>query len=106
MSSFELLALIVFFLLGYWIVSAIWPKRRGAPGSDDEPSGGPGSAWPDVLGVSPNASVEEIRRAYEAQLGKYQPDKVAELGPERREVARRMVERIDAAYAEALRARS
>jgi uncharacterized protein YndB with AHSA1/START domain len=32
MGALELLAIVVFFLIGYWVVSAIWPaKKTGAP---------------------------------------------------------------------------
>ena len=105
MTNFELLATVVLFLVGYWVVSAFWPKRRReaeaqAPG--DPPAG---ETWYQVLGVSPTATPGEIERAYRARLEEYQPDKVAGLGPELQAVARKMTERINAAYAAGLDAR-
>ena len=105
MTNFELLAAVVLFLVGYWLVSAFWPKRdrqakAQAPG---EPRAG--ETWHQVLGVSPAATREEIERAYRARLKEYLPDKVTRLGPELQAVARRMTERINAAYGAALDAR-
>jgi len=101
MTSFELLAIVVLFLLGYWLVSAIWPKLSRKDDAQDPA----GERWHDVLGVSPGASTDEIEQAYRTQLEKYHPDKVAQLGPELQIVARRMTERIEAAYAQARKAR-
>lgn len=101
MTSFELLAIVVLFLVGYWLVSAIWPRLW----RKDDATAPAGENWHEVLGVSPGASVDEIERAYRAQLEQYHPDKVAQLGPELQIVARRMTERIDAAYARARAAR-
>jgi hypothetical protein len=28
MSAYELLAVVVFFLVGYWAVDAFWPKKK------------------------------------------------------------------------------
>ena len=33
MDGFELLAAVVFFLIGYWVVDFFWPKKK----SGDEP---------------------------------------------------------------------
>jgi DnaJ-domain-containing protein 1 len=114
MGSYEILAAIVFFFVGYWAVSAVWPGRRSAadassspdteqtksPGKADSDSGKP---WHEVLGVSPTAAMSEITQAYRAQMGKYHPDKVAQLGPEIQNTAQEMTKRINAAYDEAQR---
>jgi DnaJ like chaperone protein len=105
MAALELLAVVVLFLVGYWLVSALWtklPRGRDAPA----PTGAPtGEGWHQVLGVAPDATADEIERAYRARLEQYGPEKVAELGPEVQAVARQMTERINAAYAQALAAR-
>ena len=36
MGSFELIAVIVFFLIGYWIVDYLWSKKKSDPGNEDE----------------------------------------------------------------------
>ena len=109
MGSFEVFAAIVFFILGYIIVSAVWPKR--SPGQTNSGSaapdapGGTSTAWHEVLGVSPDATAEDIRQAYSLQMSKYHPDKVAELGPEIQRLAQQMTQRLNVAYEQALKSR-
>ena len=113
MGSFEAFAAIVFFILGYIIVSAVWPKRSpgqansgsAAPDSHLDAPSGTSTAWHEVLGVSPDATAEDIRQAYSLQMSKYHPDKVAELGPEIQSVARQMTQRLNVAYEQALKSR-
>lgn len=39
MDGFELLAVVVFFLIGYWVVDYFWPKKGtgGSPQDRDPP---------------------------------------------------------------------
>ena len=43
MDGFELLAVVVFFLIGYWVVDYFWPKKKtgAAPGEDVPNEKGP-----------------------------------------------------------------
>ena len=59
-------------------------------------------AW-DILGVSPEAEVEEIRKAYRALAIQNHPDRVANLGPEFVKVAEEKFKRIQQAYEEVRR---
>jgi uncharacterized protein YndB with AHSA1/START domain len=34
MSGYELLAVVVFFLIGYWMVDYFWPKKKAAPAGE------------------------------------------------------------------------
>ena len=43
MSGFELIAVVVFFLVGYWVVDFLWPKKKKPP-DDSQDSDPPGSA--------------------------------------------------------------
>ena len=52
-----------------------------------------------VLEVSPNATDEEIRKAYRRMSMKHHPDKVAHLGPEFQKTATAKFQRVSAAYA-------
>lgn len=68
-------------------------------------SGGPSQekksvpkAWNDVLDVTLDASLEEIRKAYKKKIGQYHPDKVSGLGPEFTVIAERMAKEINDAY--------
>lgn len=51
-----------------------------------------------VLGITPSASVEEIKKAYRSMAMKYHPDKVAGLGPEFEQSANEKFRRINEAY--------
>lgn len=50
-----------------------------------------------VLGVSRNASPEEIRAAYRREMVNYHPDKVAHLGKELQELAKTKAQEINRA---------
>jgi DnaJ like chaperone protein len=56
-----------------------------------------GRAW-EILGVSPQASVEEIKAAYRQLTMQNHPDKVANLGPEFVKVAEEKFKAIQEAY--------
>jgi len=100
MEGFELVAVVVFFLIGYWIVDFFWPKKKaGAPCAPAS-----GESWHDVLGVSPQASVEQIREAYLAKSAEHHPDRAFDQGPEAREAAQRMTRRLNDAFEQAMRA--
>ena len=51
-----------------------------------------------VLGLSRNASLEEIKTAYKSLANKYHPDKVVHLGEEFRALAENKFKEIQAAY--------
>ena len=51
-----------------------------------------------TLGVSENASVQEIKDAYRKQMHKFHPDKAAKLGPDFVEIANQKTKEINYAY--------
>ena len=57
------------------------------------------SAW-QVLELEPGASRDDIRRAYQAKIRQYHPDRVANAAPELQQLAERRTKEINAAYAE------
>lgn len=52
-----------------------------------------------ILGTQENASAEEIKLAYHSKMKQYHPDKVAHLGQELQDVARKKAVEINHAYA-------
>ncbi|OAN19006.1 molecular chaperone DjlA [Photobacterium jeanii] len=54
----------------------------------------------DVLGVSPSASAQELKRAYRKQMNEHHPDKLAAKGlpPEMMELAKQKAQELQAAY--------
>src|SRR5687767_70275 len=108
MGGYELIAVVVFFLVGYWLVDFFWPKKKTDAAPVPAPAPGtPGdeAPWHEVLGVSPDADVEQIRKAYEDKSIQFDPSRVAGRGTEQ-ETALRMTRRINDAFAAAMRARS
>src|SRR5205823_376714 len=57
--------------------------------------------WWDLLGVSPNASMEEIARSYRRTIQKCHPDRVLGLAPEFLELAENRTKALNAAYDQA-----
>ena len=102
MSGNEIMVSLVFLLLGYWIVSFFLQGKPKMPAQEPQSSM---QTWPGVLSVEANASVDEIRAAYQALMSQYHPDKVAALGAELRELAERKSKEITVAYREAMRSR-
>ena len=106
MEGFELIAVIVFFLIGYWIVDYFWPKKK----TDADAAPGPGQPapveaqpWHEVLGVRPDAGTEQIREAYLAKSAEHHPDRAFNQGAEAREAALRMTRKLNDAFEQAMR---
>ena len=73
---------------------------------ENSDSNRPPQNWYEVLGVTANASLDQIRTAYRKRMALYHPDKVSALGPEFSVVAERMTKEINAAYERGIAARS
>jgi len=58
--------------------------------------------WHVVLGVSPSATADEIRRAYRAQIKQNHPDRVHGMSSVFRELAEQQTKKLNSAYEEAL----
>jgi preprotein translocase subunit Sec63 len=100
MSGTEIIVFVVFLLLGYWIVFAFLERKRKPHPTESQPAT---QNWHHVLSVDANASVEQIRAAYQILMSQYHPDKVESLGQELRELAERKSKEITVAYREAMR---
>lgn len=95
---------IVLLLLAFWFVKRIiggssqtgnYNSRRPRQG-EPEPSAGKDPYK--VLGVSRNATPEEIKSAYRKQAQRYHPDRVSHLGEELQQLAKQKFLEIQKAY--------
>jgi uncharacterized membrane protein YkvA (DUF1232 family) len=95
---------IVLLLLAFWLVKRIiggssqtgnYNSRRPRQG-EPEPSAGKDPYK--VLGVSRNATPEEIKSAYRKQAQRYHPDRVSHLGEELQQLAKQKFLEIQKAY--------
>lgn len=59
----------------------------------------------DILGISPEADLESIKKAYHRKAAQYHPDKVNHLGEELQQLAKEKFQEIQWAYETVMRAR-
>jgi DnaJ-domain-containing protein 1 len=120
MTGAEIFIIIAGFVVGFLVISVFVRSRpsgvdpRDAQGAQGDRPGShepeevpsqpqPPRAWFDVLEVEEAATEEDIAAAYRRQMGRYHPDKAANLGRDIRELAEARAKEINAAYAEARR---
>jgi hypothetical protein len=70
--------------------------------SGDMPGSDKPAEWHEILGVSPTASLDEIKRAYRGLISQYHPDRVDGMAPEVRELCENKSKELNAAYQKAL----
>lgn len=115
MSGIEIVVILFGLFLGYWLVSKFLlggSTAKPSVGRAQESKGDsgivdvvPAAGWNEILHVSREAPLDEIRQAYKTLIGQYHPDKVASLGEELRALAEHKSKEITKAYREALRVR-
>jgi len=81
------------------------PRRQQQQTDDTEPGRQQGTATAaapkdpyTILGLSPGASAEDIRKAYHRLANQYHPDKVTHLGEEFQKLAEKRFKEIQQAY--------
>jgi DnaJ-domain-containing protein 1 len=62
----------------------------------------PDEPWYEVLGVSPNATQDDIKSAYREKIKQYHPDKVSGLGEKLKALAEFETQKLNAAKDEGL----
>ena len=91
------------FFVGYAFISLVVSDKKDKNEVSDENNSDSGKMWFDILEVSPNATLEEIKKAYLDKITKYHPDKVVSLGKELQLLAEEKTKEINEAYNEALK---
>jgi hypothetical protein len=103
-------AVILFGLVaGYWFVSKLFfgptPAKTQPKPASTAPAADAERGWQEILGVSAQATADQIREAYKRLISQYHPDKVDNLGQELKDLAEHKTREITAAYREAMRSR-
>jgi preprotein translocase subunit Sec63 len=104
MVSSEVLVTVLAGIIGFgviwYLMGMITDKFSTGPASPPPP---PSSSqarpeWADVLGVAPDASRDDVKRAYLQKIEEFAPGRLAILGPEMRKVAEERLQQINLAF--------
>ena len=85
--------IVIWFLMGQ-ITERFSTGNAPAP----EPPSPSNPEWADVLGVAPDATHEDIKRAYMRKIEEFEPNRLAALGPEMRKLAEERLQQINLAF--------
>ena len=96
----RLIALAVIAFVAFRILRDLYQKFRNMYSPKSSPTGESTRAAYEVLGVNPDASLPEIKEAYQTLIQKYHPDRVDDMGPELKEIADAKTKEINQAYQE------
>ncbi len=88
------------FIVIWYLMGLITDKfsTGPAPGSPPPPPPSSRPEWADVLGVAPDASRDDIKRAYLKKIEEFAPSHLAALGPEMRKLAEERLQQINLAF--------
>jgi preprotein translocase subunit Sec63 len=93
------LAGIIGFVVIWYVMGMITDKFSTGPApAPPPPSSQSRPAWADVLGVAPDASREDVKRAYLRKIEEFEPNRLAALGPEMRKLAEERLQQINLAF--------
>ena len=100
MVSSEALVTVLAGIIGFiviWYLMGMITERFSAGGAPaQQPAQRP--EWADVLGVAPDASREDVKRAYLQKIKEFEPGRLAALGPEMRKLAEQRLQQINLAF--------
>jgi len=100
MDSGEVLVMVLAGGIGFiviWFLMGQITERFSTGGAlAQEPAQRPD--WAEVLGVAPNASRDDVKRAYLQKIEEFEPGRLAALGPEMRKLAEERLQQINLAF--------
>ena len=127
MTWIQIISIVFCAVLGYWLVAVLMPllaktkenysetpnagQQHGPGMGEDKPSNdatGQSTAlrWFEILEVRADSSAPEIAAAYRKKISQYHPDRVAQMGPDIRQLAERRSIEINRAYDTAMKPRA
>jgi hypothetical protein len=83
-------------------LSPEWRGDAGGVAAEDLTEAAGRTDWPLVLGVSPTATLDEVKQAYKGLIKKNHPDRVNDMSPSFVRLAEAETKKLNVAYAEAL----
>ena len=90
--------IIIWFLMGQ-ITEKFSTGGASAQNPNQQPAQPPSRPeWADILGVAPDATREDIKRAYLRKIEEFEPNRLAALGPEMRRLAEERLQQINLAF--------
>jgi len=94
------LAGIIGFVVIWYLMGMITDKFSMGPAPAPPPPSSSQSQpeWADVLGVAPDASRDDVKRAYLQKIAEFEPGRLAALGPEMRKLAEERLQQINLAF--------
>jgi len=92
------LAGIIGFVVIWYVMGMITDKFSTGPAPAPPSSSQSRPAWAHVLGVAPDASREDVKRAYLRKIEEFAPNRLAALGPEMRKLAEERLQQINLAF--------
>jgi DnaJ-domain-containing protein 1 len=99
MVSSEVLVTVLAGIIGFiviWYLMGLITEKFSTGGAPAQQPLKP--EWADLLGVAPDATRDDIKRAYLRKIEEFEPGRLAALGPEMRKLAEERLQQINLAF--------
>src|SRR5689334_5234652 len=101
MVSSEVLVTVLAGIIGFiviWYLMGLITEKFSTGPAPASPSPQSRPDWADVLGVAPDASRDDVKRAYLRKIEEFEPGRLAALGPDMRKLAEERMQQINLAF--------